>query len=129
MTEPISAVPDFEEPHLAAAVEKLSPDQVHALPYGAIQLDPSGQAIFYSDAERRLSGYRKTVLGRDFFLEIAPCMNNANFRGRIDRAIAAGRLDIRFNYLAEQPTGTTDMEVRIQAATGGGCWIFLRRFE
>jgi photoactive yellow protein len=79
MTEQINAVPDFEEPHLAAAVEKLSPDQVHALPYGAIQLDSSGQAIFYSDAERRQSGYRKTVLGRDFFFEIAPCMNNRVF--------------------------------------------------
>jgi photoactive yellow protein len=129
MTEPINAVPDFEEPHLAAAVEKLSPDEVHALPFGAIQLDASGQAIFYSDAERRLSGYRKTVLGRDFFLEIAPCMNNPNFRGRIDRAIAAGKLDIQFSYIADLPTGTTDIEVRIQAASGGGCWIFLRRFE
>jgi photoactive yellow protein len=86
-------------------------------------------AIFYSDAERRLSGYRKTVLGRNFFLEIAPCMNNANFRGRIDRAIAAGRLDVQFSYIADLPTGTTDIEVRIQAASGGGCWIFLRRFE
>jgi photoactive yellow protein len=129
MTEPVNAVPDFEEPHLALAVEKLSLDQVHALHFGAIQLDASGQAIFYSDTERRLSGYRRTVLGRDFFLEIAPCMNNANFRGRIDRAIAAGRLDIRFGYIADLPAGTTDIEVRIQAASSGGCWIFLRRFE
>ena len=129
MTESINAVPDFGEPHLAAAVEKLSPDQVHALPFGAIRLDAGGQAIFYSDAERRLSGYRKPVLRRDFFLEIAPCMNNPNFRGRIDRAIAAGRLDIRFSYIAGLSAGTTDIEVHIQAASGGGCWIFLRRFE
>jgi hypothetical protein len=56
-------------------------------------------------------------------------MNNANFRGRIDRAIAEGRLDIQFSYVADLPTGTTDIEVRIQAASGGGCWMFLRRFE
>ena len=113
---------------MAAAVERLSPDQIYALPYGAIQLDPGGHAVFYSDAERRLSGYRKAVLGRDFFVEIAPCMNNANFRGRIDRAIAAGKLDIRFSYIADLPAGTTDIEVRIQAASAGGCWIFIRRF-
>jgi photoactive yellow protein len=129
MTEPINAVPDFEEPHLAAAVEKQSPDKVHALPFGAIRLDASGQAIFYSDAKRRLSGYRKPVLGRDFFVAIAPCLNNPNFRGRIDRAIASRRLDIRFSYIADLPAGTTDIEVHIQAASGGGCWIFLRRFE
>jgi photoactive yellow protein len=101
MTESINAVPDFEEPHLAAAVEKLSPDQVHALPFGAIRLDASGQAIFYSDAERRLSGYRKPVLGRDFFVEIAPCMNNPNFAVA---SIAQSRLGGLISDLATSPT-------------------------
>ena len=121
--------PDFEEPHLAVAVERLSPEYVHALSFGAIRLDADGKAIFYSDAERRLSGYRKDVLGHDFFVEIAPCMNNPNFRGRIDRALAAGTVDIAFNYIAELPKGDTDVEVRVQSASGGGCWIFIRRSE
>lgn len=122
-------IPDFNEPLLARVVEQLSPDQIHTLPFGAIRLDATGKAVFYSDSERRLSGYRKEVLGHDFFIEIAPCMNNPGFRGRIDRALATGKLDIAFNYVAELFTGTSDMDVRIQSATGGGCWIFIQRTE
>ena len=56
-------------------------------------------------------------------------MNNPNFRGRIDRARQTGCLDISFNYMAELPSATTDVEVRVQSAKNGGCWIFLRRSE
>jgi photoactive yellow protein len=121
--------PDFDEPELAKAVERLSPKDVHALPYGAVRLDAQGTVIFYSDTERRLSGYRKEVLGHTFFTEIAPCMNNAGFKGRIDRALTAGKLDIKFGYTGDLPSGTVDLDVRVQSAIGGGCWIFLRREE
>lgn len=70
-------------------------------------------ATFYSDAERKLSECRKEVLGRDFFVEIAPCMNNPNFGGRIDRPMAAGRVDIAFSYIADMPSGTIDIEARV----------------
>ena len=122
-------VPDFDEPQLAQAVERLSPEKVHTLPYGAIRLDAEGTVTFYSDSERRLSGYRKEVLGRTFFTEIAPCMNNPGFKGRIDRALAAGKLDIAFGYTGDMPSGPMDLDVRIQSAAGGGCWIFLKREE
>jgi photoactive yellow protein len=120
-------LPDFDEPLLARAVERLSPQDVHSLPYGAIRLDPEGTVTFYSDSERRLSGYRKEVVGRTFFTEIAPCMNNAGFKGRIDRALAAGKLDIKFGYTGDMPSETMELDVRVQSATGGGCWIFLKR--
>jgi photoactive yellow protein len=120
-------VPDFDEPQLAKAVERLSPQEVHALPFGAIRLDAEGTVTFYSDAERRLSGYRKEVVGRTFFTDIAPCMNNPGFKGRIDRALEAGKLDIKFGFTGDMPAATMDLDVRVQSAAGGGCWIFLRR--
>nr|WP_294520692.1 PAS domain-containing protein [uncultured Rhodopila sp.] len=122
-----ASVPDFDEPQLAKAVERLTPEEVHALPYGAVRLDAEGTVTFYSDAERRLSGYRKDVVGRTFFTEIAPCMNNPGFKGRIDKALAAGKLDIAFGFTGDMPTAAMDLDVRVQSATGGGCWIFLRR--
>jgi photoactive yellow protein len=121
------AIPDYNEPLFAKAVEQLSPEQVHALPFGAIRLDTEGTVTFYSDAERRLSGYRKTVVGHKFFTEIAPCMNNPSFRGRIERALETGRLDIRFGYVGDFPAEEIEVEVRVQSATSGGCWIFIRR--
>jgi photoactive yellow protein len=121
------AIPDFDEPLLAKAVERLSPEQVHELPFGAIRLDSQGTVTFYSDAERRLSRYPDQAVGRRFFTEIAPCMNNANFRGRIERALEAGRLDIRFGYVGDFPSPDIEVDVRVQSAANNGCWIFIRR--
>jgi photoactive yellow protein len=108
-------------------VERLSPEQVHALPFGAIRLDTEGTVTFYSEAERRLSRYPHQAVGYKFFTDIASCMNNASFRGRIERALETGRLDIRFGYIGDFPSPDIEVEVRVQSATNGGCWIFIRR--
>jgi photoactive yellow protein len=122
-----NATPDFDEPLLAKAVERLSQEEVHALPFGVIRLDNEGTVTFYSDTERRLSRYPRDVVGYRFFTDIAPCMNNAAFRGRIEQAIDAGRLDIRFAYIGDFPSPDLELGVRVQSATSGGCWIFTKR--
>lgn len=124
-------LPDFDEPRLAEAVERLPPGRVDDLPFGVIRLDPGGAVAFYSGTERRLSGLRRDALGRDFFAEIAPCMDNDEFRGRIERARASGLLDVAFGYVSDMPSGVRDVElhVRVQSASDGGTWIFMRRTE
>lgn len=121
------SLPQFDAPQLADAVEKLSPAALDALPYGAIRLDTDGKVMSFNAAERRLSGYAKEVAGRTFFTDIAPCMNSPNFRGRIDRAMASGRLDIQFGHIGDFDDLEKELAVRVQSATGGGCWIFLKR--
>jgi photoactive yellow protein len=122
-----SNIPDFHDPDLASIVEMSPVEVVHALPFGAIRLNREGQVVFYSEAERRLSGYNKEPLTRSFFTEIAPCMNNPEFRGRIDKALKAGKLNITFSYIGDFANPDQELDVRIQSATGGGCWIFMRR--
>jgi photoactive yellow protein len=121
------ALPNFATPGLAAAVEKLAPAVIDTLPFGAIRLDRDGAVVSYSEAERRLSGYRREVLARPFFTEIAPCMNNAAFKGRIERALAAGTLDIAFDHIGDFDDSAKMLHVRVQSAAGGGCWIFMQR--
>ncbi len=118
---------DFDEPRLAAAVESLAAHEVDQLSFGAIHLDPDGRVVSFNAAERRLSGYTKPAIGLEFFVDIAPCMNNPDFRGRIERALAAGKLDIAFSHIGDFDDRTRALDVRIQSAAGGGCWIFLRR--
>jgi photoactive yellow protein len=127
VSEPDDALPDFDEPQLAEALERLAPADLDALPYGAIRLDPQGCVVSYNATERRLSGYAKDVFGRSFFTEIAPCMDNPGFRGRIERAQAAGRLDVAFGHIGDFDDTLKELHVRVQSATGGGCWIFLKR--
>jgi photoactive yellow protein len=118
---------EFHDRDLAAIVETLPAASVHALPFGAIRLDREGRVTFYSESERLLSGYAQKALSRPFFTEIAPCMNNEKFRGRIGRALAAGTLDITFSFTGDFNDPDRELDVRVQSAIDGGCWIFIRR--
>jgi photoactive yellow protein len=117
----------FDEPHLARAAEQLDAPALHALPYGAIRLDRDGRIVFYSDAEARLSGYARQTLGRHFFTEVAPCLANAVFHGRIEKAQATGQLDIEFSHIGDFDDAGKEVCFRIQSASDGGVWIFTRR--
>src|SRR5690348_14880512 len=107
--------PDFDNPDLTSVIEILPPASVHALPFGVIRLDREGQVVFYSETERRSSGHDREVVSRPFFTEIAPCMNNAKFRGRIDRALAAGTLDISFSFIGDFNDPNKELDVRVQS--------------
>jgi photoactive yellow protein len=121
------SVPDFETPHLAEAIERMTRETIDNLPFGVIRLDAGGKVVFYSDAERRLSGYSKDVLDRPFFAEIAPCMNNAFFKRRIDDALAKGTLNMTFDHIGDFDDAAKALRVRVQSASVGGCWLFLQR--
>jgi photoactive yellow protein len=113
---------------LAEAVERLPKEAVDALPFGAIRLDESGQVTFYSAAEAKLSGYgSRPALGKAFFVEMAPCMDSPAFRGRIERAKAAGKYDLEFGWVGDFSDRSRELRVRIQPASDGGCWIFIQR--
>lgn len=118
----------FNTPGLAKAVEQLSNDAIDQLPFGAIRLDATWTVLTYSKREAQLSGRgdRPTV-GLDFFTEIAPCMNNPDFKGRIERAIAARTLDIEFSHIGDFSDRDRELQVRVQSAFDGGIWIFLTR--
>jgi photoactive yellow protein len=121
-------LPCFEEPELARAVERLGEEQINRLPFGAIRLDAAGTITFYSEAERRLSGSGgRQRLGRHLFAEIAPCMDNDAFRGRIERARERGTLDLEFTHIGDFADLDRELTVRVQSASDGGLWIFLRR--
>lgn len=125
-----SALPDFDTPDLAVVVERLAPDVVDALPYGAIRINAAGFVRFYSAAERRLSGSGNRMrLGLHFFSQIAPCMDSPDFRGRIELALAAGSLDIEFGWTGDFSDGARGLRVRAISDPNGGYWIFIQRQE
>ena len=121
-------LPDFDTPKLADAVEALSLADIDRLPFGVIGLDPQGAVRVYSATEARLSGYgNRPVIGRTFFTEIAPCMDNGHFRGLIEKARKQGTLDIRFTFIGDFSDRSRELTVRVQAAKDGGTWIFHHR--
>jgi len=113
---------------LAEAVERLPAEAVDALPFGSIKLDQDGVVSFYSAAESKLSGYgSRPALGKSFFVEMAPCMDTPAFRGRIERARAAGKYDLEFGWIGDFSDRSRELRVRVMPASDGGCWIFISR--
>ena len=117
---------DFEAPDLAARIERLSQSQIDQLSFGAILLDTEGVVLFYSAAERRLSGYPGEAVGRNFF-EIARCFGKVDLRAQIMRALEEGRVDLEFALAGDYDDATREMRARVQSARQGGVWLFLQR--
>jgi photoactive yellow protein len=120
--------PDFDHPQLAVAVEALPPAEVDCLPFGAIRIGTEGNVEYYSETERRQSGSGNHArLGLDFFSKVAPCMDNPQFRGRVEQARKAGRLNLEFSHVGDFEDRDRELTIRIQSASAGGYWLFLRR--
>lgn len=121
-------LPEFASPRLAEALEALRAEDLDRLPFGAIRLGPDGVVLMFNKTEAEQSGYHdRPVLGRTFFTDVAPCMNNGYFKGRIERAQKAGTLDISFSFLGDFSDRDRELNVRVQTAPGGGTWIFIQR--
>jgi len=119
---------DFDQPDLARAMEKLSPEQIDALPFGVIRVDPDGRVALLSRAEAELSGFgKRPAIGKIFFSDIAPCMGVDEFQGRIQRARAHGHLDLAFGWVGDFSDRNRQLKVRVQSASDGGIWVFINR--
>ena len=119
---------EFDQPGLAKVVATLTAEEIDALPFGVVRLDPDGKVILFSEAEARQSGFgSRPRIGLTFFTQIAPCMNTESFRGRAERAIKAGVLDVEFSHIGDFNDADRELTVKIQSAADGGMWIFLRR--
>jgi two-component system, chemotaxis family, sensor kinase Cph1 len=81
-------------------LDRLNAEELDALPHGLIQVDGQGTVHLYNMAECRLSGRTADrILGRNFFREIAPCSDVPAFGGRFRDGVAAGSLDVAFDFV------------------------------
>lgn len=63
-------------------INRVSEEELDQLPYGLVILDVDGDVLFYNETEARYAGFRReTVVGRNFFRDIAPCTRVKEFQG------------------------------------------------
>ncbi len=124
----MSSLPDFETRNLAEAIESLTAEEIDQLPFGVIGIDADGVVRVFSKTEASQSGYgRRPAQGKVFFTDVAPCMNNPHFKGRIDKARAAGTLNISFTFVGDFEDSNRELSIRVQSAKDGGTWIAIKR--
>jgi photoactive yellow protein len=111
------------------ALGGLSREQLDELPFGAIRLDDDGGVCEYNAYESQLTGLAPdVVLGRNFFRDVAPCTNNALFRGAFERGVAAGHLDHLFPYTFTYRMRPVNVKVHLlREAASGTNWVLVAR--
>jgi photoactive yellow protein len=94
-----------------------------SMPVGVIILDVNGRVLFFNRYEEELARRKRAnVLGRDFFHEVAPCMNVKSLGGAFRERVADGKLDtdVDFSFafpFLEQPR---DVRIRLRSLVAGG---------
>ena len=69
------------------------------LPLGVIVVNDQGTILFYNQREEQISGLqREAVVGRNFFLEVAPCTAVQAFHGRFLAIMAQGEGNVEFDF-------------------------------
>lgn len=104
---------------------------VNALPIGVIQLNAEGIVTFYSESETRISGRpAERCVGLDFFLDLAPCSNVPEFRGRFQSFVRENRssesFDFFFTFYIPRLRALIDFRA---AKTPGRYWLIIRPIE
>jgi photoactive yellow protein len=119
---------DVTDEDLPRCIEGLSAEALNALPFGIVRLDQAGRVTFFGGTESNQAGFGDTgALGRSFFTDLAPCLGTEDFQRRLDRAVAAGTLDLVFEQLGDFDDAERELRVRVTSAAGGGLWLFIQR--
>ena len=122
---------EFGNADVAMVLARMSEEEIDALSFGAIMLDRHGMILWYSDAEARLASRKaKDVLGKNFFLEVAPCTNRKEFRGRFEEGVNSGNLNASFKYHFDFLMNATDVQIHmVNATTPGAYWVLVRKIS
>jgi photoactive yellow protein len=104
---------DFDAPDLAKCAERASLFELDHLPFGVIRLARDGTVQFYSATEARLSGYGEIPLGKNLF-DISTCLGSDAFRGRIERAMEQGPVDLEIGWPGDYGDPRRELRIRVQ---------------
>lgn len=117
----------------AAEADRLGDAELDELPFGAVCLAPDGLILRYNAFEGRLARLDpSTVVGRNFFTDVAPCTYTEDFYGRfkslVDSNVEVGAA--RFHYVFDFRFGAQQVDVEIHRAPGTSrYYLFINRTQ
>ena len=111
------------------SLAKMDDKSLDKLAFGAIQLDDTGKIIQYNAAEGSITGRDpKSVIGKNFFTDVAPCTQSKEFQGRFKDGVKNGDLNTMCEYVFDYQMKPTKVKVHMKKALSGDTfWIFVKR--
>lgn len=117
----------------ATQADRLDDPGLDELPFGVVCLAPDGLILRYNAFEGRLAHLDPgTVVGRNFFTDVAPCTYTADFYGRFKALVDGehGGEIARFRYVFDFRFGAQQVDVEIHRAPGTSrFYLFINRLQ
>lgn len=108
-------------------VPRLSETELEALPFGVIELDGAGTVLGYSAAESALSGREPgSVIGKNFFLDVAPCTAVKEFQGRFRSFVELKSEPESFDFIFSFPNRTAHVAILFVGSGSGTAFVLVR---
>ena len=106
----IEATSPFVDDETLARLEEMDSEDLDTIETGVVQLSEDGTVEYLNEAALQLPGLRgiddrSTVVGQNFFLDLAPSTNNNLFYGRFQKGQRRGTMNARFPYTFTSPDG------------------------
>lgn len=118
----------FVPDELSDRIESLGPAELDELDFGVVRLDDGGKIAAYNRYESELSGLdQASVIGKNFFYDIAPCTNNRLFLGSFQKGVEAGTMKFLFFYTFTYRMKPTYVRVILYKKKAGENWIFVKK--
>ena len=119
----------FGKDDIENVLGKLTNVEIDKLAFGAVQLDASGKILTYNAAEAGITGRSAaSVIGKNFFRDVAPCTDSPNFKGVFDAGVLGGDLNAMFEYVFDYNMAPTKVKIHMKKAISGDTfWIFVKR--
>jgi photoactive yellow protein len=111
---------------LSPYLDRLSDEELDAIPYGVIQIDAEGRVLSYNAVEAADTGYSEArPIGRDYFSDVAPSSFVAEIFGRYVEGFSSHHLDevFRFTFTHAMMPRTVLMRMYYSPRTGS-IWMF-----
>lgn len=123
-------VMSFGSADVAKAIGKMDAKGFDQLAFGAIKLDGEGKVLSYNAAEGAITGRDpKSVLGKNFFKDVAPCTSTPEFLGKFQEGVKSGNLNVLFEYVFDYNMKPTKVKVHMMKGLvkDDGYYIFVKR--
>jgi photoactive yellow protein len=120
---------NFGKNDIENVLSRLNASQLNKLAFGAVEVDADGQILKYNATEGAITGRDpQSVIGRNFFRDVAPCTNRPAFKGIFDAGVKDGNLNTVFEYVFDNQMAATKVKVHMKRAMSGRTfWIFVKR--
>lgn len=103
----------------------LSDNELDLLPFGVVGLSSGNLVEVYNRTESRLAGLSaNAVIGTDFFISIAQCMNNFMVAQRLEDE---AELDVEFPYVLTFRMRPTPVRLRLLKGAAPRKYILIQR--